>query len=287
MIQDIAPQRIHNEFLPECEPKEKDIIICIKGNAMMAGGSPGAMRFPGYGEMADVQEYRYLFSLDQQRVFLADGEDIAPMAGFSYLTLKEIRWQMKGPLSYMYTAYTAWHIAAWYRDNRFCGRCGHRTHHAETERAVVCPACGNIIYPRIIPAVIVGVINGDKLLLTRYANRDIPFYALVAGFTEIGETLEECVAREVMEETGLRVKNIRYYKSQPWGNVQDLLMGFYCDVDGNPAIHIDKNELKEGLWMKREDIQGQLDDWSLTHHMMMTFKEGREPRGTLDMMLHG
>ena len=125
---------------------------------------------------------------------------------------------------------------------------------------------------------IVGVTHGDEILMTKYANRNIPFYALVAGFVEIGETLEECAARKVMEETGLRVKNLRYYKSQPWGSVQNLLMGFYCDVDGDTAIRLDRTELKEGLWVKREDIVGQLDDWSLTHHMMMVFKEGKEPR---------
>ena len=87
-----------------------------------------------------------------------------------------------------------------------------------------------MVFPVIAPAVIVGVTNGEQLLMTKYKGRDIPFYALIAGFTEIGETLEECVAREVMEEAGLRVKNIRYYKSQPWAIVDDLLAGFYCDV---------------------------------------------------------
>ena len=125
---------------------------------------------------------------------------------------------------------------------------------------------------------IVGVIHGDKILQTKYRGRDIPFYALIAGFTEIGETLEETVAREVMEEAGLKVKNIRYYKSQPWGIVDDLLAGFYCDVDGSAEIHMDGNELKEAVWTRREDIVGQPNDFSLTHEMMMTFKAGREPR---------
>ena len=135
-----------------------------------------------------------------------------------------------------------------------------------------------MIYPRIIPAVIVGVTNGDEIVLTKYAGRDIPYYALVAGFTEIGESFEATVHREVMEEVGLRVKNIRYYKSQPWAIVDDLLAGFYCDVDGDPTIHRDDGELKEALWVKREDVILQPDDFSLTNEMMLTFKEGREPR---------
>ena len=139
-----------------------------------------------------------------------------------------------------------------------------------------CPSCGRTIYPRIIPAVIVGVINGDKILLTKYAGRDVPFYALIAGFTEIGETFEETVKREVMEEAGIRVKNIRYYKSQPWGIVDDLLAGFYCDVDGDPTIHMDKNELKEAGWHTRDEIVLQPTDHSLTNEMMTRFKNGLE-----------
>ncbi len=278
MIQDIYPHELHNEFLPNREAKAEDIVICAKGGSLMVSGEPGALRFPMRKELPEAMDCGYLFSMDEQGIYFATQEGMEPLPGFRYMTLRDIRWQLKGPLPSMYIAYTAWHLICWYRDNCFCGRCGHSTRPAEKERALVCPSCGNTIYPRIIPAVIVGVIHGDEILMTKYANRDIPFYALVAGFTEIGETLEECVAREVMEETGLRVKNIRYYKSQPWGSVQDLLMGFYCDVEGDPAIRIDKSELKEGVWVKREDIKGQLDDWSLTHHMMMVFKEGREPR---------
>ena len=277
MIQDIHPHELHNEFLPDREEQPADIVICVKGNAMLVGGVPGALRFPERWELPEATACCYLFSLDERGVYFAVQEGLKAPSGFRYMTLRDIRWQLKGPLPSMYAAYTAWHLICWYRDNRFCGRCGHSTRPSDRERALVCPSCGNTIYPRLVPAVIVGVINGDELLMTKYANRDVPFYALVAGFTEIGETLEECVAREVMEETGLRVKNIRYYKSQPWGSVQDILMGFYCDVDGDPTIRLDKNELKEGVWVKREDIVGQPDDWSLTHHMMMVFKEGHEP----------
>ena len=96
---------------------------------------------------------------------------------------------------------------------------------------MVCPECHNTVYPRIMPAVIVGVINGDKLLLTKYRT-GFKYNALIAGFTEIGETVEETVKREVMEEAGIKVNNIRYYKSQPWGSANDILLGFFCDVKG-------------------------------------------------------
>ena len=126
----------------------------------------------------------------------------------------------------VFIVFTAYHLWRWYTDNRFCGRCADRLIFHEKERALRCPKCGNIIYPRINPAVIVGVIKGDCLLITKY-RRGYARSALIAGFTEIGETLEETVHREVMEETGIRVKNVRYYKSQPWGMAQDILVGIF------------------------------------------------------------
>jgi NAD+ diphosphatase len=141
----------------------------------------------------------------------------------------------------------------------------------QKERALTCSCCGHVIYPRINPAVIVGVIKGNCLLITRYRT-GYAHNALVAGFTEIGETAEETVQREVMEETGIRVGNIRYYKSQPWGMAQDLLMGFFCEADGDSEIHMDQNELKYAEWVRREDIVLQPNDLSLTNEMMKVFK---------------
>ena len=108
-----------------------------------------------------------------------------------------------------------------------------------------CPSCKNTVFPKIALAVIVGVTNGDKILMTKYADREYKRYALVAGFTEIGETAEETVCREVMEEVGLHVKNIHYYKSQPWGVDGNVLMGFYCDLDGDDTIHLDTTRLRK------------------------------------------
>ena len=142
----------------------------------------------------------------------------------------------------------------------------------ETERAMVCPACHYTAYPRIMPAVIVGVTNGDKLLITRYRT-GFRYNALIAGFTEIGETMEETVQREVMEEAGIQVKNIHYYKSQPWGTANDILLGFYCDVDGDDRITMDPEELKYAEWVQREDIVLQPGEFSLTNEMMKRFKE--------------
>jgi NAD+ diphosphatase len=143
----------------------------------------------------------------------------------------------------------------------------------DSERALKCAECGNKVYPRINPAVIVGVTNGDRILITRY-RRGYAHNALIAGFTEIGETLEQTVMREVMEEAGIRVKNIRYYKSQPWGMAADLLVGFFCDVDGDDDIKMDESELKYAQWLGRDEIELQPYEHSLTNEMMKRFRNG-------------
>ena len=126
--------------------------------------------------------------------------------------------------------------------------------------------------------IIVAVTDRDRLVLSNYAGRAYTRSALIAGFVEIGETAEECVAREVMEEVGLKVKNIRYYKSQPWGIAGNLLQGFYCDLDGDDTIHIDENELSMAGWYDRHNLPAEDDGISLTREMIRVFSEGNEPK---------
>lgn len=122
---------------------------------------------------------------------------------------------------------------------------------------------------------IIGVTDGNRLLLSKYAGRTYKKYALLAGYTEIGETMEETVAREVMEEVGLKVKNIRYYKSQPWAFSDTILMGFYCDLDGADEIRLDEEELALAEWFERDEIPVTPSRDSLTNEMIMRFKNGR------------
>ena len=278
MIQDIQPHRLVNAFVPDMPVKADGLLFRFNGDCVLCAVEGGAVRLPRVGSVPSRAECRYLFALDGIPCYLdMEQTEVAP-TGLEWVGVKALRRRAEGPREIIFAVWTAFQLYNWYRDNRFCGRCGAQTHLARDERAVQCPSCGRRIYPRIIPAVIVGVTNGDQILLTKYKGRDIPYYALVAGFTEIGETLEQTVEREVMEETGLRVKNIRYYKSQPWAIVDDLLAGFYCDVDGPADIRMDESELKEALWVPREHVTGQPNDFSLTNEMMLVFRDGGEPR---------
>ena len=278
MIQDIYPHRLRNEFVPDRPVDPEGWLFRFDGDSLLCAIDGDGVGLPRVKDIPSASERRYLFALDDVPCYLDMAEEKGVIGGLEWAQVRTLRRRVAGPREVIFVAWTAFQLYNWYRDNRFCGRCGGRTALAPDERAVMCPACKRRIYPRIIPAVIVGVTNGDEILMTKYRGRDIPYFALVAGFTEIGETLEQTVAREVMEEAGLRVKNIRYYKSQPWAIVDDLLAGFYCDVDGSTEIHMDATELKEAVWVRREDVVGQPNDFSLTNEMMLVFRDGKEPR---------
>ena len=145
------------------------------------------------------------------------------------------------------------------------------------ERAMICSNCGNIEYPTISPAIITAITNGDKLLLTKYAGGSYRNWALVAGFVEVGETFKGAVRREVMEEVGLNVKNISYYKSQPWSFSDSAMIGFFAELDGDDTICLEENELATAEWFSREDIPELPSDISIAQEMMMYFKNGGDP----------
>ena len=167
----------------------------------------------------------------------------------------------------------------WYDTHHFCGRCGSKMQHGIVERMLQCPECGCMEFSRLFPAVIIGIVDRqrNKVLVSRYAGRQHKSYALIAGFCEMGETVEQTVHREVMEEVGLKVTNLRYYKSQPWPPSSSLLFGFFCDLDGESSITLDDHELEEAEWLSREDLPDD-EDYSLTREMMGVLRKGEETK---------
>lgn len=271
MVQDITPLKFDNTNQPDAVPAADSMIFCFHGREVLCRKDEQKI-FPSWADLGMPENLTYLFSIGKEKFFLLDNiEEI--LENFSFQDIKKLRKASKLTAADAFALFTAFHLNSWYSQNRVCGICGGSLSQFSEERALKCEKCGKLIYPRIDPAVIVGVINGDSILITRYADsRGIGYDALIGGYTEIGETFEDTVCREVMEEAGLRVKNIRYYKSQPWGMSSTILAGFFCDVDGRTDISMDETELSSAKWVKREDIVGQPDDLSLTHEMMMLFK---------------
>lgn len=286
MIQDIAPRTMHNEYI-YCKPEPEDNVIIFFGSNKRADRTlvkkteDGHLVVPTYqnlldtGWKVDEEKLVYLFAIDEEKFFLLnnEGKEEIQIEGFTYETNRiYCNVHIHGYLALAGT--TAYHLFTWYRDNTFCGRCGNRTEIFRKERAIRCPECGNLIFPKIMPAIIVAVRDGNNLLCSRYTGREYKGVALIAGFCEIGETLEQTVAREVFEETGIRVKNIHYFGNQPWGLDSDLLLGFYCDVDGSTEIHIDEHELQEALFLPREEVPVPENTTSLTATLIDAFCKG-------------
>lgn len=277
MIQDIAPHTYHNEYKPVAPDKESHILAYEEGKILMKKDGE-TMTLPSFGELEGKVEnlyenYIYLFSIDEEHFYLIPDLDTNLLPGYQFEITRVLR--TAEPQYLAFAGITGYQLFQWYSKRRFCGCCGKPMVHDKHERKMICPACGNGEYPVLSPAVIVGVTNGDKLILSKYEGRNHTRYAMIAGFTEIGETIEETVHREVMEEIGVKVKNLRYYKSQPWSFSGTLLFGFYCDLDGDDTLTVDHDELSMASWFNREDIPDEGDNISLTKEMMMAFKHGK------------
>lgn len=281
MIQEIHPYRFDNSYIPEQPEKDSAILLFQEEKVLVCSDdwNRGEVRYPLASELESMKlRYRYLFSISGTGYFLGipsgdQKSDNREMPGLEFIDMGKLRGS--GPKHQVFAGNTGHQLFRWYRDNRFCGRCGNRLDHDHDSRLLKCASCGMEIYPGISPGIIVGVTDGDNLLLTKYAGRPYKKYALVAGFNEIGESLEETVEREVMEEVGLRVKNIRYYKSQPWANSGTMLCGYFADLDGSVDITLEEKELAEAAWFSREEIQAENEDYSLTNEMIVKFKEGK------------
>lgn len=275
MFQDIDPQTITYVSGRET-PRENDYVLFAKDRHLLLDIRQGRLDLPTYGEMRPALgrgagELVYLFSLDDRAFFLSTDHTEA-VGRFRYANVYSVR--NLQPSGLAFACATAFHVGRWYGHNRYCGHCSGPLERRQGERAVHCPQCGLVEYPAIAPVVIVGVRDGEDILLTKYAGRDYKNYALIAGFVEPGETLERAIAREVMEEVGLRVCNVRYYKSQPWAFSQSLLMGFFADLHGERTVALDSDELSEAVWTPRSELPAEDSRMSLTWDMIAAFRTG-------------
>jgi NAD+ diphosphatase len=276
MLQDIGDKEYKCEYLPDRKPMDEDYLMVFSGPNLLVRTSP-EYDLPKVGDFKlEGENLIYLFEISGQGFFLLQNSKcIEENDIFKFENLhKKVEFEI--PDWRYFACTTALHLDYFYSHNKFCGCCGKPMHHSKIERAMVCDDCKNIRYPDMSVAVIVGIRNGNKLLLTQYADSRSGFYALVAGFMEIGETLEDTVHREVMEETGVKVKNLKYVGCQPWGYSRNVLVGFYCDLDGDDTITRQESELKTAVWVEREDIPKRENMMSLTATMMQAFKQGKD-----------
>ncbi len=270
MVQDISPSVFHNEFLPR-EPEKGDGILVFSRMAVLVRSGIDELVLPSYPELS-VTKDDFLFTIDGRAFYdypgeiELDGYEVVPFGNDMY---------SRSPREIPFAAITGYHIHSWKGYHRFCGRCGSALVPSLTERALTCPQCHHTIYPDIHPAVNVAITNGDRLLMIKSVRRPNGPFHLVAGFMEFGETIENTVVREVKEEVGLDVGNVRYFASQPWGLVGNLQIGCVCDIIGSDVTTIQKDEVAEAVWFERDEIPLGLGFHSVTGELIRAFHERR------------
>jgi NAD+ diphosphatase len=249
-----------DRFLPAVTPPE-DLQapawwFAFRGDLLLVQVRNGSFSVPLLRHPQDLSlrclRSQYLGVLDGRHCFSAElHPESSPASGTAFDNLRALYPSLGDRLFAL--AGRAKQIVEWDRNHQFCGRCGSPTTTHETERARVCPRCGLESFPRLAPAIIVLIARGDALLLSRSPHFPEGMYSILAGFVEPGETLEEAVEREVMEEVGLRVKNVRYVASQPWPFPHSLMIGYRAEHAGG-ELKIDPAEIEDARWCRPADL---------------------------------
>jgi NAD+ diphosphatase len=209
-----------------------------------------------HGTRSDVTDLRpmrtqYLGTLDGDPCYGGELAETVEADGTSFRGLRSLLGTLPDLLFSL--AGRAYQIMDWERTHQYCGKCGGPTKPLNGERARICPGCGMHFFPRVTPAVIVAVVRDRKILLARARRFPSAFYSVLAGFVEPGETFEECVHREVREEVGIEVTNLRYFGSQPWPFPHSLMVGFTAEyAEGDLAI--EEKEIVHAAWFDADEI---------------------------------
>lgn len=242
-----------------------------KGVAVFSEGP--ALRLPTAADVTalslDLASAHYLGRLDEDDCFALQlpAEQALP-SGLSVRPLRKLYGSLDEAL--FWVAGRAWQIAHWDDTHRFCGRCGGKVERKPAERAKHCAACDLSTFPRVSPAVIVLVRRGSQALLARSSRSTqagVPFYSTLAGFVEAGESLEETVLREIREEVGITVKNLRYFGSQPWPFPHSLMIGFHAEYDSG-ELKADGEEIVDARFFHADELPMIPPPLSIARHLI-------------------
>jgi NAD+ diphosphatase len=256
------------DFLPGIVPPDpvpaESLCFAYRGSRLLVRrGEPGVQ--PGAQPGAEVPRIGVLQELGLQPLrrqylgtsgglpcFAWEREPDAPeLAGLEFAELRGLWGSL--PEREFWLAGRAFQIVDWDRTHQFCGRCGAPTQAKQDERAKLCPSCGLAAFPRVAPAIIVAVVRGDALLLARASRFPTAMYSVIAGFVDAGESLEECVHREVREEVGLRIAELAYFASQPWPFPHSLMVAFTARHAAG-EIAIDGREIVDAGWYRAREL---------------------------------
>lgn len=247
-------------FWPEVTERpieaDEDLWFIYNGQDVLMQDQDETIQLPTRKNLVHLQEELkeglYLGKLRGQACYAlsCEGKEHV-LNGYVWGSIRDLRWMQDEQLYYV--TIKGMQLLGWHQNTRYCGKCGSPTEMKEDERAKCCPECGLVQYPRLSPAVIVGITKGDQILLARNVNFRKSFYGIISGFVEQGETLEEAVRREAMEEVGIRVKNITYLESKPWSSGDAFMIGFLAEYDSG-EINIDGKEIVAADWFSKDHL---------------------------------
>jgi NAD+ diphosphatase len=225
-------------------------------NKLLVSQKPESVTVPLLIDLSELglttMRQSYLGQLDDRHCYAVEvAEGTIPPAGMTFEGLREVYGRLDEDLFWI--AARAVQVVDWDRTHQFCGRCGVPLKTSQTERAKECPQCGLLHFPRLAPAIIVLVERGNELLLARSRHFMPGMYSVLAGFVEPGESLEEAVVREVREEVGISVKDIKYFGSQPWPFPHSLMIGFIAAYAGG-KISMDDSEIEDAGWFTADRL---------------------------------
>ena len=269
---------MHGIFIPAVTPPAEAAPapawwFAFCGPRLLVHEDGPAATVPALGDLADLGlspvRRQYLGALDGCACCTVelDAHTIPP-DGWTFAGLRALYGRLDDDLFAL--AGRAFQIVEWDRTHQFCGACATPTEQLPTERAKRCSRCGLTTFPRLSPAVIVRVTRGDTILLGRAQNFPAAFYSVLAGFVEPGESLEETVEREIEEEVGIRVRNIRYFGSQPWPFPHSLMIGFTAEYAGG-EIRIQESELADAGWFTRDNLPSIPPPLSIARRLIDSF----------------
>ncbi|MGE5362654.1 MAG: NAD(+) diphosphatase [Bacteroidota bacterium] len=250
--------------------KEPPYWFIFSGDKLLVDESGPAPLIPRFSDPAsagiNILRSQYLGMLDGIGCFTAETEMKAlESEGLSFFNLRALLPLFEG--EWFCLAGRAFQIMDWDRTHQYCGRCGSAVTQKDGERAKECPKCGLVTYPRICPATITAVVRDGKLLLARHSRTRGNLYTVLAGFVEAGETLEECVHREIREETGIEVKNIRYFGSESWPFPNSMMIAFTAEYDSG-EIKVDETEILEARWFSPDALPEVPGRWSISRKLI-------------------
>ncbi|MBK8808125.1 MAG: NAD(+) diphosphatase [Bacteroidales bacterium] len=276
MINEIFPHKIKIELSKKGQIEDQDYILIFKDNSLLLKrDKEGCLDFPQKKDFSDKDlpsKYTYLFNIDNTACFYMWNFTKLESNEFFYKDIQEFRYL--SPQHIAWTGIVAFQLIKWYLGNVYCGTCGSENEEKNDERALVCKNCKTIQYPKISPAIIVAIKNEDKILLARNSNIPEGRHSILAGYIDVGETIEETIIREVKEEVGLEVKNLKYYKSQPWPFSGSLMIGFFVEVFGDATIKIDNKEIEHADWYSRGTLPNHSASLSIAGEMIELFESG-------------